>query len=576
MNKIVEFARSRRVSLPGVLILPLLTAMLLAQTAGNWTQKSPPASPSARSLHSIVYDAAHGQVVLFGGVFQGENDPRLGNFLGDTWIWDGTNWNQKSPQTSPRSRYAFGMAYDSTQSQIVLFGGALGFNANLGDTWAWDGTNWTQKSPQTSPPARGYCVMAYDAAHQQVVLFGGYSEPPAGPPFVAGTRWGDTWVWDGTNWTQKSPQSSPSARTGAAMVYDAAHGQVVLFGGFVSAGLNDTWVWDGSNWTQKFPQTSPGTRSGHAMAYDSTRGQVVLFSGNINDTWIWDGSNWTQESPQTSPPARHNHAMAYDSARDQVVLFGGSDPTGQDLSDTWVWNGGVIAPVISAVVNGASFAGGGVVPGEIATAFGTNLTSATGINLTSVLPLPSTFLNDSLIVNNKQVALFAVDSVNGQQQINFQVPWEVASGPNATIAVSNGSTVGASISVAVLAAQPGIFNYSAGGSTFGAILHANFRLANTADPAKPGETVLIYCTGLGAVSSPPADGEPGKGQPTVATPTVTIGGTKATVSFSGLAPGFVGLYQINVEVPDGLAAGNQPVVVEVAGAFSNSVLLPVE
>jgi uncharacterized protein (TIGR03437 family) len=236
----------------------------------------------------------------------------------------------------------------------------------------------------------------------------------------------------------------------------------------------------------------------------------------------------------------------------------------------------VIAPVVSAVVNGASFAGGGVVPGEIATAFGTNLTSAAGINLTSVLPLPSTFLNDSLIVNNKQVALFAVDSVNGQQQINFQVPWEVATGPNATIAVSNGDTAGASISVPVLTAQPGIFNYSAGGNTFGAILHADFQLADTAHPAKPGETVLIYCTGLGAVSSPPADGEPGKGQPTVATPTVTIGGTKATVSFSGLAPGFVGLYQINVEVPDGLAAGNQPVVVEVAGASSNSVLLPVE
>jgi uncharacterized protein (TIGR03437 family) len=62
----------------------------------------------------------------------------------------------------------------------------------------------------------------------------------------------------------------------------------------------------------------------------------------------------------------------------------------------------------------------------------------------------------------------------------------------------------------------------------------------------------------------------------MATPTVTIGGTKATVSFSGLAPGFVGLYQINVEVPATLAAGNQPVVVEVSGASSNSVLLPVE
>ncbi len=577
MNKIVDFARSRRLSLPGVLILPLLTAMLLAQTAGNWTGKSPTASPSARQLHSIVYDAAHGQVLLFGGVFAGGTDPRAGNFFGDTWIWDGTNWNQKSPQTSPRSRYAFGMAYDSTQSHVVLFGGALRFNTNLGDTWVWDGTSWTQKSPPTSPPARGYCAMAYDAAHQQVVLFGGFSEPPPGPPFVAGTRWGDTWVWDGTNWTQKTPQSSPSARTGEAMVYDAAHGQVVLFGGFASSVLlNDTWVWDGSNWTQKFPQTSPGTRAGHAMAYDSTRGQVVLFSGNINDTWIWDGSNWTKQSPQTSPPARHNHAMAYDSGRDQVVLFGGLDPAGQERSDTWTWTGGATGPVVSAVVNGASFVGGGVVPGEIATAFGTNLTSSTGINLTSSLPLPTTFLTDELMVNNKAVALFAVDNVNGQQQINFQVPWEVASGPNATIAVSNNGTAGASISVPVLAAQPGIFNYSAGGNTFGAILHANFQLADTAHPAKPGETVLIYCTGLGAVSSPPADGAAGNGQPTSLMPTVMIGGTKAIVSFSGLAPGFVGLYQINAEIPAGLASGSQTVLVEAGGVSSNLVSLPVE
>jgi uncharacterized protein (TIGR03437 family) len=56
---------------------------------------------------------------------------------------------------------------------------------------------------------------------------------------------------------------------------------------------------------------------------------------------------------------------------------------------------------------------------------------------------------------------------------------------------------------------------------------------------------------------------------------VTIGGTKAIVSFSGLAPGFVGLYQVNAEVPEGLTAGNQPVAVELAGVSSNSVLLPV-
>jgi uncharacterized protein (TIGR03437 family) len=88
--------------------------------------------------------------------------------------------------------------------------------------------------------------------------------------------------------------------------------------------------------------------------------------------------------------------------------------------------------------------------------------------------------------------------------------------------------------------------------------------------------VLIYCTGLGAVASPPADGAAGNGQETMTTPTVTMGGTKSIVSFSGLAPSFVGLYQINAEVPAGLTSGNQPVVVTLAGASSNSVLLPVQ
>jgi uncharacterized protein (TIGR03437 family) len=236
------------------------------------------------------------------------------------------------------------------------------------------------------------------------------------------------------------------------------------------------------------------------------------------------------------------------------------------------------APVISAsgIVNGASFVGGGVVPGELATVFGSNLTSANGINLTSGLPLPTGFLKSSVIVNGQPVPLFAVDNVNGQQQINFQVPWEVASGANATLAVENNGVTSANISVPVLAAQPGIFNYGSGGKTFGAILHANFQLADTGHPAKPAETVLIYCTGLGAVMSPPADGAAGNGQSTATAATVTMGGANAMVSFSGLAPGFVGLYQVNAEVPAGLSAGNQAVVVTLAGASSNSVLLPVQ
>jgi uncharacterized protein (TIGR03437 family) len=228
------------------------------------------------------------------------------------------------------------------------------------------------------------------------------------------------------------------------------------------------------------------------------------------------------------------------------------------------------------VVNGASFVRGGIVPGEIATIFGTNLTASSGINLALALPLGTTLMNVSVIVNDPPVPMFAVDNVNGQQQINFQVPWGLAGRSTAAVAVTNAGTTGAAISVPVLTAQPGIFAYSAAGASFGAILHANFQLADIGHPAAAGETVLIYCTGLGMVSSPPADGAPGNGQPTVAVPIVTIGGVSATISFSGLAPGFVGLNQVNAEVPSGLPSGNLSVVITMSGASSNPVLLPVK
>ena len=96
------------------------------------------------------------------------------------------------------------MAYDSVHGQAVLFGGTTPSPVmDFGDTWTWDGANWTQQSQKTLPGARIYSAMAYDSAHDQVVLFGG---------FVGGTFLNDTWLWDGSNWTQASPQTSPSGR----------------------------------------------------------------------------------------------------------------------------------------------------------------------------------------------------------------------------------------------------------------------------------------------------------------------------------------------------------------------------
>jgi len=228
----------------------------------------------------------------------------------------------------------------------------------------------------------------------------------------------------------------------------------------------------------------------------------------------------------------------------------------------------------AGVVNGANFGTGGIVPGEIATIFGSNLTSASGINLSSTLPLPSNLQNVSVTVNGLPAPIFAVDNVDGQQQINFQVPWETITPTQ--VQITNNGLASPLVTVPLEVSAPAIFNYTADGKVFGAILHSDFKLVDASNPAKAGETVLIYCTGLGFMIPFPADGVAATGQTTLIAATATIGGLDAPVSFSGLAPGLVGLNQVNAQVPAGLSSGNQQVIIDMNGAKSIPVLLPVQ
>lgn len=232
-------------------------------------------------------------------------------------------------------------------------------------------------------------------------------------------------------------------------------------------------------------------------------------------------------------------------------------------------------PIATEVVNGASYISEGIAPGEIATVFGNNLTSATGINTATTLPLPLELLGCEVLVNGFPAPIFAVDNINGQEQINFQVPYEIAGESTATVQVVSNGLTGNMMSLRVMAAQPGVFTYMMGNNTYATVLHANYELAGTSSPAVPGEIVLIYCTGLGSVNPQPQDGLAGGSAITAFVPTVTIGGVTATVAYAGLAPGYVGLYQINVVMP-GVANGYQEVIVTVEGAQSAVAMLPVE
>ena len=278
----------------------------------------------------MAYDPATGQVVLFGGCCT------IGGYDSDTWTWDGSNWTQAFPATSPGPLFGASMAYDQETGQLLLFGGAGngGLDAS-GKTWTWDGSNWTQLFPATSPLGRWLGSMAYDRGTGQLIVFGGQDQKNA--------ILDDTWSWNGTTWTQLFPATTPPARAEASMDDDPGAARVVLFGGGKgSTVFDDTWTWDGTTWTRQSPVTSPPFRVGASMAYDPDTGQLVLFGGNANDTalddtWTWDGTTWTRSVQSTSPPARTLASMATGPGTGQLLVFGGATTMGASLSDTWTY-----------------------------------------------------------------------------------------------------------------------------------------------------------------------------------------------------------------------------------------------
>ena len=109
----------------------------------------------------------------------------------------------------------------------------------------------------------------------------------------------------------------------------------------------------------------------------------------------------------------------------------------------------------------------------------------------------------------------------------------------------------------------------------GAILHADFTVVNEGSPAKKGETVLVFLTGLGGTSPAVADGTAGGSNPPSrinAGMAVLVGGIPADVSFAGLAPGFPGLYQLNVKIPANLVnTGALPLAIQTGDSFHDQV-----
>jgi len=204
-----------------------------------------------------------------------------------------------------------------------------------------------------------------------------------------------------------------------------------------------------------------------------------------------------------------------------------------------------IAP--NGIVNAASFAPAPapLAPGSFVTIFGSGLAASTTVS--SSLPFPSTLGGVRVELNGAAIPLYLVSPT----QISALIPLNTA-GNSAAFVVVNGAQRSNSVSVPLAPVAPGVFTVPPAGTGPAALLHADFSLVSAASPARPGETVQLFLTGLGEVTPTVniAAIAPASPLSTVnADLQVTVGGQPATVVYKGLAPGLAGLYQLNFIIP---------------------------
>jgi uncharacterized protein (TIGR03437 family) len=246
------------------------------------------------------------------------------------------------------------------------------------------------------------------------------------------------------------------------------------------------------------------------------------------------------------------------------------------------------APSVASggVLNGASFAKGQpITPGSLVSIFGTNLASQ--ISEADSIPLSTKlggvtvqFVNGDTTIQAPMLYVQPADPANNVgAQLNVQVPWEIVpSGAQANISVivNNGGSASAPAQVAVGPYSPGVFSSNGQAiveNTDGTLAWPTGAVPGlTTHPAKIGDVVIAYATGLGAVASPPADGanSSDKLRTNLVTPQILIGGVSAQVQFSGLSPQFVGVNQINVTVPNVAPGNNVPFQILLGGITTSS------
>jgi uncharacterized protein (TIGR03437 family) len=216
--------------------------------------------------------------------------------------------------------------------------------------------------------------------------------------------------------------------------------------------------------------------------------------------------------------------------------------------------------------------GASIAPGSVVEMFGSALAAATGSGTVTNGALSTTVGGVSVTVGGLAAPIFYTSA----GQIDLQVPSELQANQQYQVIINNNGVYSRPEPINTAAAQPGIAAFSDGTVI---AQDVNYQLINAQNPAHPGDIITLYLTGMGATNPPVPTGTLAPSSPpatTVIPPEVTIGGITANVTFSGLTPGGVGLYQINVQIPSGAPSGELPIVVSQNDVASNTATVAVQ
>jgi uncharacterized protein (TIGR03437 family) len=373
--------------------------------------------------------------------------------------------------------------------------------------------------------------------------------------------------------------------------FDITNGAAVMGGTSVADGrveeTNPALTYSGK-W---YSQISTVHSGGSAVEADDPAASVSIAFNGTSINWITYRDQWSgiadvyldgvlKATIDNYLPAAQAQVVAYSATglasgahTLTIAVTGTNNP---NSASNWVWLDafqivGSLAvsgpPTVNAggVINAASYApapNNQVTQGQIISIFGSNLLPSGRADAPG-FPLPTQLGSSNATVNacGRNIPLYSVFP----GQINAQLPFECPATGTASLIVTVGGQAAASQEINLAPASPGVFTLNSSGTGDGAIMHADNSPVSATSPAKGGEEVALYATGLGATTPMFATGIAVTGTNSTMNPvTATIGGKNASVVYSGLAVGFAGLYQVNVIVPAGLS-GSQPVIVA-AGA----------